>query len=321
MTGACTRLRTRRRVNDHETANAGRRGENELASNATVNSVLPWSIPAGVNTVVVNGYPMAYQDTGIGEPVVLVHGALLDYRFWCAQVPEFSRRYRVISLSLRHYYPEAWDGKGGGFSILEHADDVAELINVLELGRVHLLGQSRGGAVAVNVAKRHPELIKTLTLADASGLEALLPDTPESAKLAAQVKQLASNLRKRIAAGQIAEGAEEFIDAISGPGAWAKVPRERQQIFLDNVGTAAVDTGERPRITCADIVKFDSPSCWSMVVNGERSLKRYGEMFAAMRTCKPTIPRVVIIPSAAHGMNVENPAAFNAAVLEFLAHN
>src|SRR5919205_280561 len=134
-----------------------------------------WLLPEGIKTVEVNGYPMAYQEAGSGTPLVLVHGAMNDYRAWYLQVPEFAKKYHVIAVSLRHYYPEKWNGQGGDFSITQHANDVAALIKALNLGKVHLLGHSRGGAVAVNVAKRHPEVIRTLILEDASGLETLLP--------------------------------------------------------------------------------------------------------------------------------------------------
>jgi pimeloyl-ACP methyl ester carboxylesterase len=172
-----------------------------------------------VKTVGVAGYPIAYQETGSGVPLVLVHGAVNDYRIWYAQVPEFSKYFRVISLSLPHYYPEKWDGQGGGFLITDHANAVAGLIKALDLGKVHLLGHSRGGAVALNVARLHPEVIRTLTLADASGLESLLPDTPESRKTAAEGKALAENLRRTFLAGQSERAAREFIDALGGPGA------------------------------------------------------------------------------------------------------
>ena len=143
-----------------------------------------WPLPDGVKSVEVNGYDMAYQEAGSGTPLVLVHGALVDYRYWSQQVPEFAKNYRVIAVSLRHYYPEKWDGKGEDFSIEQHAADVAALIKKLDLGKVHLLGHSRGGGVVVNVAKTHPKVIKTLILADAGGFQSLLPKTPEDEKLA-----------------------------------------------------------------------------------------------------------------------------------------
>jgi pimeloyl-ACP methyl ester carboxylesterase len=57
-----------------------------------------------------------------------------------------------------------------------------------------------------------------------------------------------------------------------------------------------------------------------LLVTGENSPGRYGEMFAAMRACHATIPHPVTIPDAAHAMHRDNPAVFNAVVLEFLGH-
>ena len=285
---------------------------------AQVSELLNTAVRQPVKTVLVNGYPMVYQDAGTGVPLVLVHGALNDYRIWYAQLPEFTKNYRVINVSLRHYYPEKWDGQGGGFLIIDHAEDVAALIKALNLGKVHLLGHSRGGAVALNVAKLHPEVIRTLILEDASGLESLLPDTPEALKLAAQTKELADNLRKTYLAGAADRAAQDFVDALGGEGTWAKRTMEQRQLVLDNLGTAAVDTGERPPTSCSQIEKFDFPI---LLVNGERSPKRYSEMFSAMRACKELIPAPVVIARASHAMNRENPVAFNAAVLDFLSRH
>ena len=93
----------------------------------------------------------------------------------------------------------------------------------------------------------------------------------------------------------------------AGSDTWAKRSPDQKQVLFDNLGT----------ITCAQIQKFDFPI---LLLNGERSPKRYGEMFAAMRKCK-SIAEPISIPNAAHAMNRENPPAFNAAVLDFLARN
>jgi esterase len=84
-------------------------------------SALTWALPEGVKSIEVNGYHMAYRDEGSGVPLVLVHGAVNDYRVWAGQVPEFAEKYRVIAVSLRHYYPERWNGVGDDFSIEQHS--------------------------------------------------------------------------------------------------------------------------------------------------------------------------------------------------------
>jgi esterase len=76
-----------------------------------------WDLPADMKTLSANGYPMAFQERGVGPTVVLVHGTLQDYRYWDAQVSSLSPQFRVIAVSLRHYYPERWNGKGDDFSV------------------------------------------------------------------------------------------------------------------------------------------------------------------------------------------------------------
>ena len=282
-----------------------------------VAAAAPWPVPDGLRIIEVKGYPLAYRDEGAGPPIVLLHGSLSDSRSWSLQIPEFAKRFRVFALNLRHYYPEPWDGSGDDFSVAQHADDVAAFIGCVGLGRVHLIGHSRGGAVALTVARRHPGLVRTLVLADPRGLESLLADTPETRDMATQLAASFAGLHLNLAAGDIDRAAREFVDALAGPGAWERRSPELKRIFLDNIATA-VDTGESPAVACADIARLDFPV---LLVTGEKSPQRYGEMFAAMRVCNAAIPPPVRIPGAAHAMHRDNPAAFDAGALEFLSRN
>lgn len=275
-----------------------------------------WPLPEGVKAVEVNGYPMAYQDSGSGTPLILVHGSLNDYRYWKLQIPSFAVHHRVIAVSLRHYFPEPWDGRGDDFSILQHADDVAEFTRVLGLGPVHLLGHSRGGAVALDVAARHSEVIRTLILVDASGLEALLPDTPESRALLAESMQLRERLAADMVKGDREAGVRAFVQALSGPARWQQMNAEQKSILFDNAATAIRVEG-RPLLSCDTIRQFRFPI---LRLIGERSPRRYGEMFRAMGAClSGNFGEPIVISNAAHGMNRENPQAFDAAILGFLS--
>jgi pimeloyl-ACP methyl ester carboxylesterase len=272
-----------------------------------------WPLPEGIKSVEVNGYEMAYREAGSGTPIVLVHGSVNDYRTWNAQVPVFAEKYRVFGLSLRHYYPEPWEGHGDDFSLDQHASDVAAFIEKLNLGKVHLLGHSRGGDVVLRVANEHPELIKTLILEDASGLDKLLPDSADSQGRTEAYVALARNL----ATGNRELAAQAYFDISQGPGTWVKRPPEEKKLFLDNVGTVLKPEARKPVTTCEQIARYDFPI---LLLTAERSPRRYGQAFAAMRKCK-NIPEPIMIPNAGHPMNRDNPAAFNAAVLDFLAHN
>ena len=273
-----------------------------------------WPIPDGIKTIQVNGYDMAYQESGSGIPLILIHGGVNDYRTWGLQVPEFSKAFRTIAVSLRHCYPEKWNGAGDDYSVAQHTSDVAALIKSLNLGKVHLLGHSRGGEVALNVAKIYPDGVRTLVLEDGGGLEALLPDSHEKKMTAAYMKSLADYMRELLAKGDFDYAAQVYVNRVNGPGTWEKLPPERRQIPLDNIGTSA-ENPERPKVSCADIQKFQFPV---LLINGARSWKGFGEMGAAMRQCKPEIPAPLIVPNAAHLMHRDNPDFFNKSVLDFL---
>ncbi len=88
-----------------------------MCFNLQANAAPRWPLPEGIKSAEVNGYDMAYQEAGSGPIIVLVHGSLADYRIWNALVPAFAKRFHVIAVSLRHYYPEKWDGSGNDFPL------------------------------------------------------------------------------------------------------------------------------------------------------------------------------------------------------------
>jgi pimeloyl-ACP methyl ester carboxylesterase len=272
-----------------------------------------WQIPDDASSIIVNDYPLTYREKGGGAPLVLLHGSLNDYRSWVNQLGAFAARYHVFALSLRHYFPEKWDGTGGAFSLAQHAADVAAFVTALGLPKVHLLGHSRGGAVAYLVARDHPQIVRSLVLAEPRGLEGLLPGEAEAARDDATASIFAA-LHEALAAGRTVEAASAFVDSFNGAGSWDAMPELQKRIILDNIGTA-VDSGELPDMTCADAAGLALPV---LLVRGEKSLERYRRGMQAMRRCNPAIPEVVTIPGAPHGMHRANPEAFNAAVLAFL---
>jgi pimeloyl-ACP methyl ester carboxylesterase len=98
-----------------------------------------------MQTLRVNGYDMAYLEVGHGPPLVCVHGTLGDFRTWSAVLGPLSLKHRVISLSLRHFFPEHWSGVGNDYLMSRHVADVIGFIEQLGAGPVDLMGHSRGG--------------------------------------------------------------------------------------------------------------------------------------------------------------------------------
>ena len=210
-----------------------------LASCASLRGAPPptWPIPEGIKTVEVNGYHMAYQEAGSGIPLVILHMHPSDYRSWDTQVPDFSKEYRTIAVSLRHYYPEKWNGVGEDFSVAQHASDVAAMIKKLNLGKVHLLGASRGGSIAVTVASLYPELIRTLVLPEPN-LSPLMPETPEKLKREAVAKTSGEKVRANLATVGREKAAQEWLASVGGN--WEKAPDRVKQTLVDNVALEVV---------------------------------------------------------------------------------
>jgi pimeloyl-ACP methyl ester carboxylesterase len=184
----------------------------------------------------VNGTDMAYLELGQGRPLVCVHGSLCDFRIWSAVLGPLKQHHRVIAVSLRHFFPERWDGASDTYSIGQHVADVIAFIEELDTEPVDLMGHSRGGHIAFRVAQQRPDLLRRLVLAEPGGeLDATLDPTakPGPSPLAARIAASA----EKIAAGDVEGGLKFFFDAIEGAGAWARVPAPSKQQLRDNAFT------------------------------------------------------------------------------------
>ena len=107
----------------------------------------------GMQSLRVNGYDMAYLDVGQGPPLVSVHGSLCDFCVWSPVLGPLTTRHRVIAVSLRHFFPEHWDGSGDTYSLAQHVEDMIVFIDQLTPSPVDLMGHSRGGHIAFRVAQ------------------------------------------------------------------------------------------------------------------------------------------------------------------------
>jgi pimeloyl-ACP methyl ester carboxylesterase len=274
-----------------------------------------WTIPEPLKWSWVNGYPITYREEGQGQAIVLIHGALSDSRTFNRQLLPFAKSHRVIAVHLRHHFPEAWNGVGSDFSVEQHALDVAGLIKKLDLGKVHIVGHSRGGAVAVEIAKTHPEVVRTLVLADAS-IDMPVPETPEAIAAAGFNKKVNETLKDNLKSMEPAKAAEIFIDSLSSnPGAWAKLPEAGRKMILDNIYTVLGER-ERPITTCDHVRKFETPV---LLLTGEMSASKFEFFYNEMRKCK-SLPQTVVVPKVGHAMQL-NAEFFNKVVLDFVAMN
>jgi esterase len=258
----------------------------------------------------VNGYDMAYLEMGRGPPLVCVHGTLGDFRTWSAVFGPLSKQHRVISVSLRHFFPEHWDGTGDDYLMNQHVSDVIAFIEKLDAGPVDLMGHSRGGHIAFRVAQQRPQLLRKLVLAEPGGeLDTSLdPDTKPSARFAGPAAKVRD--------GDIEGGLELFFDTIAGDGKWARLPAADKQQLRDNVFTLLGQVGENRQPYSRKAA--ESILTPTLFIGGTATR---GSLPAVLRALASHVPgaRVAMIAGAGHWMFGQAPQEFSEIVLKFLA--
>jgi pimeloyl-ACP methyl ester carboxylesterase len=272
-----------------------------------------------MQTLHVNGYDMAYLEVGQTRdhrpPLVCVHGSLCDFRIWSVVLGPLTQKHRVIAVSLRHFFPEHWNGVGDTYSIAQHVDDMIAFIERLDAGPVDLMGHSRGGHVSFRLAQRRPDLLRRLILAEPGGeLDATLDPAvvggPSS--LAARFATAA----QKIAAGDIDGGLAFFLDALEGPNAWARLPATPKQLLRDNATTLIGQVNDkRPPFSKADAEAIQTPTLFIGGGNTKGMLPKVLHTLAAHVKGSKT----QMIPNTTHPMFEQAPQKFCEIVLEFLA--
>ena len=118
-------------------------------------------------------FKLYYEACGEGFPLVLLHGNGENLHYFDRQIPAFSSLYRVIAVDTRGHGKSPRGDKP--FTLRQFSDDLLEFLDRLELKKVHLLGFSDGGNIALLFALEHPERVEKLILnganLDPSGLK------------------------------------------------------------------------------------------------------------------------------------------------------
>lgn len=269
-------------------------------------SIMRFAPDLPTRSVEFDGYATAYAETGTGEPVVLVHGSLCDWRYWKPQLTGLGKRYRVLAPSLRRYWPERWDGTGPGFSIAEHAEQLLNFVTQTVGGPVHLVGHSRGGRVALEAALRDPGLVRSLTLADPG------QPLPGNHDPRGDFRQQA---RDMIRDGKAEDGLALFIDAVTGPDTWRRMVPWFKEMVRDNAATLIGQAAEIVPMPDGLALRALPPPV--LLVGGALSPAPFPGVLDWLESVLPD-PKRVSIAYASHGMSLSNTKAFNAAVEAFL---
>lgn len=270
-----------------------------------------------VRQIRVSGAHLSYVEQGQGTPVVFVHGAVSDLRYWEPQRDAFAKQYRFVAYSYRYHGTEPWPDDGTQYSSENHVADLAAFISALKAGPVHLVGLSYGGLLAATVALKESDAIRSLTLAE-PGLFSLLAETPEGKPLLEAWNKGLGPVAAAIKSGDNAEATRQLSALVTGeaPERFDEAPAPLRELLLDNARTLPLlMAAPPPVVTCEMLRGIKAPT---LVVRGERTPRVFAEVTDEVGRCIAG-SRLAVIPKASHAMSYDNPADFNRVVLEFLA--
>jgi pimeloyl-ACP methyl ester carboxylesterase len=252
-----------------------------------------------------NGVELHYRRVGAGEPLVLVHGSWVDGEVWGGVAPLLSRSFEVVTYDRRGHGRSSSAGPG---CVGDDVDDLAALIESLELGPAHVAGTSFGGSIALRLTATRPELLRSVTVHEPPFFDLLRAEQPEMPELAELRFRLAT-VAERLESGDIEGGARLYFDEVAEtPGGWDGLDQGRRELLLSNA-PSFLDHCRDPDafwIETEDLAAVASPA---LVTHGDRRpplFRRIAEMVSAV------VPgaRSEAIPGAAHDPQVTHPGGY-----------
>jgi pimeloyl-ACP methyl ester carboxylesterase len=121
--------------------------------------------------VMVRNHNIHYVETGEGPPVLLIPGAWSTYRYWNRVIPLLSSHYRLLALDYLGVGDSDKPRSGFGYTVEEQADLIAGMIETLQISKVHIIGTSYGGSIALNIAARYPNRLGSIVSIEGNGMK------------------------------------------------------------------------------------------------------------------------------------------------------
>jgi pimeloyl-ACP methyl ester carboxylesterase len=246
---------------------------------------------------------------------VLAHGAWSDHTSWRFVVPGFAESFRVITYDRRgHSASERPAGQG---SIVDDEDDLAALIESLELAPTHVAGNSSGASIVLRLAARRPELFRDIVVHEPPLFD-LLKGDPEAEAQQREVQERVESVVARLEAGDHEGAARQFMEEIAfGPGSWDQLPEQVRQIFVFNAPTFLEDSRDPQELTIdlGSLQEFTAPA---LLTIGSESPSFFPVVVDRLASALPGAARKTI-QGAGHVPQVTHPGAYLESVTPFLA--
>ncbi|HEX7171325.1 MAG TPA: alpha/beta hydrolase [Candidatus Limnocylindria bacterium] len=229
-----------------------------------------------------------YDERGVGEPLVLLHGGAVDSRFFEHNIGPLAEQFRVIAIDLWGH--GRTPDRDGAFSLESFAIDVAELIDRVVGGPAHVLGHSIGAEVALAVALRRPDLVRRLV--NISG--GLNQDVDITPVVDEQIEQTVAFLGPTY--GAVSPDGEDHFAVVV-----------RKDFELSASGVA---------FTADDVAAITARSLVMAADDDLLPIERFADLYRAIPDAE-----LSVVPGTSHFLLQEKPEACNAVILDFLTND
>ena len=260
-----------------------------------------------------------YQQAGSGSDIILIHGVTGDLSIWflCDAMRRLSETHRVTAYDLRgHGYSSA---PATGYTSVDHAADLLELMDAIGAASASLVGHSFGGVIAAHAAVLAPDRVESLVLSD--------PYFPALRHLEDVSKwNHWQNFRKEANNAGVELSDEHWYDLGKFFDQILHLDEERLRMFRREVGLPALNRLLRlGNTSCGDDTKVPAGLTAEKITGiAVPALAVYGEASPFLATADflaSNLPdcRTAIVPGAKHRAPEENPTAFVAVLREFFS--
>lgn len=258
-----------------------------------------------------------HVEAGQGRPLVLVHGALGDWRTWAPQWPAFTPHFRTLSYSRRYSVPNGNTQPSPRHSALVEADDLAQLLQAWQATPAVLVGSSYGAFTALALAVAQPALVQALVLLEPPMLRWADRSAHGLAVRAAFDRDVRLPARAAFSRGDDSTAVQLLTGGIVGAAALQQLPPQALQRRLENalaIRMLSLSDDEFPWIAPEAVAALPMPL---LLMAGANTPAIHDVVFQALCAAAPQA-EVHRIPDAGHGAARDNPAVFNQRVLDFL---
>ena len=261
-----------------------------------------------------DGVSLYYEEAGSGTPIVFVHEFAGDHRSWEPQLRHFARTHRCIAYNARGYPPSDVPDDIEQYSQARARDDVIAVLDHLRIDRAHVVGLSMGGFATLHVGLVHPHRARSLVIAGCGyGAQ---PGEEDSFRAECEAAAKGFETDAAAAFAKYALGPTRVQLQNKDPRGW----REFAEQLAEHSTRGAASTlrgvqKRRPRLyqLVDDMKRIAVPT---LIMTGDED-EPCLEPNVFMKRKIPGAG-LVVLPKAGHTINLEEPEAFNRAVLDFL---